>query len=905
MSEGGNKPGDLLVVTKAYSRRMDDEITIQPGQTVRVVTNDAEFNDGWYIGKNLDTGFEGLFPRLFTRPKTPEHERVVSVKNTMQDIDNALAALRNSSIDMLRDDNHSVVSAVPSISDAMSQESEPFTPALEIASEAFHPIPTAGVAAPPEENVPMWTPQQVSAYFLSKGFDPEVANKFQDRGVTGARLLDLQLSDLKQIQIDSFGARFEVFKLIDSLRLFPVRPATPHAMSAGAPRSTGQFESPGKAPQPPSYPSPVQPRMSPMVNKFAGNENNGNGTFPSLASSPSPSPALRHPSEDYRYPSNGQGANRNSASFNFPSNGKESPVLAPVNLQLRSTSTASSSGNNSHDMGSFTAHTNKSNGTTIATSIGDTNANVNAMLRQKKPQHKKTASSSSFVDLFNRISMLSVTDETFNEEDTLTHGDTTANDTTTHMSRPASAIYSTSHSRSASAARPVSMIYSTSHSRTTSAANQYSINHARTPSTSNMASVSHSRSPSKSGMYGHSRTPSGVNAYSNSHTRTPSGVNHLNTHARTPSGVNYSNTHARTPSGVGASHHSHSAHPRTPSTTNMGSHSRSASGVKSHVRQISLGNSEVKKSRRSSVLSFLSPSKKNKDNALEKSQAYNGDKNDFDNTPSGKKHDSSYSRKSSAALTSVRHQSLGNEAVMQTSTTNTSGSSGNSNQKAATKSKSKFPLQKSAKKKQTSAFQEGIRTISVEKATLSSDCSGWMSKKGTGSMGVWKTRYFTLHGSRLSYFSNTQDSKERGLIDITGHKVVPIQDDDTLISLYAASIGRGKYFFKLVPPQPGFKKGLTFTQPRVHYFAVESMDEMRSWVAAFIKANIELDDTTPIIASYNMPTVSLSKAQTMLKEAKEEMTRRDQDKSMAEVDEDEMMWEEQKKKNDMLAAGFI
>ena len=905
MSEGGNMPGDLLVVTKAYSRRMDDEITIQPGQTVKVITNDAEFNDGWYIGRNLDTGFEGLFPRLFTRPKTQEHERVVSVKNTMQDIDNALAALRNSSMDMLKDDRRSVASVGVSLSDAISQESEPFTPGLEIANEA---VPTTASAShviiPPEENVPMWTPQQVSAYFLSKGFDADVAGKFQERGVTGARLLDLQLSDLKEIQIDSFGARFEVFKLIDSLRLFPVRPTTPHIKSAGA-ASTKLFESPGKAPQPPSYPSPVQPRMSPLINKASGKP-------PQRFPSPSPSPVLRHSSQDFRYPpieEDGDNSN-NNASFNFPSGsgamGNESPILAPVNL--RTASTASSTGNNSHDMGSFSRDANKSNGATIATSIGEPNSNVNAMLRQKKPQHKKSASNSSFVDLFNRISMLSVTDETFNEDDTLTYADTTANNTTTHMSRPASAIYSTSHSRSASGARPASMIYSTSHSRTTSAAaNQHNTHHARTPSTSGV----HSMSPSKSGMYGHSRTPSGANPYSSTHTRTPSGVNHLNTHARTPSGLNYSNSHARTPSGVNYGSHartpsgvgaSHASHPRTPSTANAGSHSRSSSGVKSHVRQVSLGNSEVKKSRRSSVLSFLSPSKKNKEPALEKSQTYGGNRDVAEGTPSGRKHDSSYSRKSSAALTSVRHQSLGSEAVVQTSTTN---SSGNSNPKTVSKSKSKFPLQKSAKKKQTSAFQEGIRTISVEKAMLSSDCSGWMSKKGTGTMGVWKTRFFTLHGSRLSYFSNTEDSKERGLIDITGHKVVPIQDDDTLISLYAASIGRGKYFFKLVPPQPGFKKGLTFTQPRVHYFAVDSMDEMRSWVAALIKANIELDDSTPIIGSYNMPTVSLSKAQDMLRDAKEEMTRRDQDRNLQEADEDELMWEEQKKKNDMLAAGFI
>lgn len=200
-----------------------------------------------------------------------------------------------------------------------------------------------------------------------------------------------------------------------------------------------------------------------------------------------------------------------------------------------------------------------------------------------------------------------------------------------------------------------------------------------------------------------------------------------------------------------------------------------------------------------------------------------------------------------------------------------------------------------AKKKQTSAFVEGLRNIGVKEAMKSADFSGWMSKKGSGAMSTWKTRFFTLHGTRLSYFSSTTDTRERGLIDVTAHRVIPAKEDDKLVSLYAASTGKGRYCFKLLPPQPGSKKGLTFTQPRTHYFAVENKEEMRGWMAALIKTTIDIDTSVPVISSYTTPTVSLSKAQEMLAEAREETKIREQQILDNEEDEDQLLWDQQQR----------
>ena len=155
------------------------------------------------------------------------------------------------------------------------------------------------------------------------------------------------------------------------------------------------------------------------------------------------------------------------------------------------------------------------------------------------------------------------------------------------------------------------------------------------------------------------------------------------------------------------------------------------------------------------------------------------------------------------------------------------------------------------------------------------------------------------HGTRLSYFSSTTDTRERGLIDITAHRVVPAKEDDKLVSLYAASTGKGRYCFKLLPPQPGSKKGLTFTQPRTHYFAVESKEEMRGWMAALIKTTIDIDTSVPIISSYTTPTVSLSKAQEMLAEAREETMLREQEMLENEEDEDQFLWDQQQQQQQL------
>jgi hypothetical protein len=76
----------------------------------------------------------------------------------------------------------------------------------------------------------------------------------------------------------------------------------------------------------------------------------------------------------------------------------------------------------------------------------------------------------------------------------------------------------------------------------------------------------------------------------------------------------------------------------------------------------------------------------------------------------------------------------------------------------------------------------------------------------------------------------------------------------------AAEGDDGIFIFKLVPPRSGLSKGVNFTRPTVHYFAVNSRQEGRLWMAALMKATIDRDEEKGITTSYKEKTISLAKA---------------------------------------------
>ncbi|KAK4159114.1 protein BOI2 [Cladorrhinum sp. PSN259] len=195
-------------------------------------------------------------------------------------------------------------------------------------------------------------------------------------------------------------------------------------------------------------------------------------------------------------------------------------------------------------------------------------------------------------------------------------------------------------------------------------------------------------------------------------------------------------------------------------------------------------------------------------------------------------------------------------------------------------------------KKETSAYTRGLQNISPREAMKDADYSGWMKKRSANLMTTWKPRLFVLKGRRLAYYYSEDDDQEKGLIDISFHRVLPA-DNERLTGLHATLTGASNspavpagshmatsaavdaendpavgesdsiFIFKLVPPRAGLSKAVNFTKPTVHYFAVPNVKQGRLWMAALMRSTIERDDTQAITTTYQQKTISLAKARQM------------------------------------------
>lgn len=198
-------------------------------------------------------------------------------------------------------------------------------------------------------------------------------------------------------------------------------------------------------------------------------------------------------------------------------------------------------------------------------------------------------------------------------------------------------------------------------------------------------------------------------------------------------------------------------------------------------------------------------------------------------------------------------------------------------------------------KRDTSAYTRGLEKKSPKDQMEGCEYSGWMKKRSSNLMTTWKPRLFVLRGRRLSYYYSEDDTEERGLIDITAHRVLRA-DNDPIIALHAtvtgatalpanastsegagglklttpaviASLtgkdGNGPFFFKLVPPKMNNSRTVQFTKPTTHYFQVDNVKEGRLWMAALMKATIEVDLSQGFESTNKQKTISLKQARLM------------------------------------------
>lgn len=94
----------------------------------------------------------------------------------------------------------------------------------------------------------------------------------------------------------------------------------------------------------------------------------------------------------------------------------------------------------------------------------------------------------------------------------------------------------------------------------------------------------------------------------------------------------------------------------------------------------------------------------------------------------------------------------------------------------------------------------------------------------------------------------------------------------------------GMFIFKLVPPRAGLQRGVQFTKPIVHYFAVDSLAVGRLWMAALMKATIDRDEALPFTTTYQQKTISLEKARAMRQRPPNLMDEDDMETGSAEAE---------------------
>lgn len=190
-------PPEFLVAVHDFKARSSDELDLEKGDYIEVLETDDGFSDGWYMGRNITTKQVGLFPYVYSTvgPSKTEEEYF-------------------SNDGMSSDEELSNPEAIPQANvkhASMYEDIENTLSGLESGSRSRSSEEYTSVKQSPQT----WNTYQVAQHFAKNNFDLSICNKFIEHKITGAILLELELAHLKEIDINSFGTRFEIFKVIE------------------------------------------------------------------------------------------------------------------------------------------------------------------------------------------------------------------------------------------------------------------------------------------------------------------------------------------------------------------------------------------------------------------------------------------------------------------------------------------------------------------------------------------------------------------------------------------------------------------------------------------------------------------------------------------------------------------
>ncbi|KAF9578777.1 polar growth protein, partial [Lunasporangiospora selenospora] len=234
-----------------FEAEADDEISFHIGEPIIVIQKDELYQDGWWEGTNV-RGETGLFPMNYTSHDPPEqgpggepeddlsmyHSDNLNAKSNMPNGGNYVGNNQhmNGHGDRMQDQSH-LVNGMGDM--RLNQEPQIASPSMTSTKSAFaggsgSSTPNGGnggsnskaIAQAVEDSLsdPQltghpsgWTIDQVSYWLRWCGFG-SVVPSFVGNEISGAILLELNLNNLKELEINSFGKRFNIMNAITALR---------------------------------------------------------------------------------------------------------------------------------------------------------------------------------------------------------------------------------------------------------------------------------------------------------------------------------------------------------------------------------------------------------------------------------------------------------------------------------------------------------------------------------------------------------------------------------------------------------------------------------------------------------------------------------------------------------------
>ncbi|KAI8905313.1 hypothetical protein DFJ77DRAFT_215641 [Powellomyces hirtus] len=196
----------------------EDEITFAAADPVVVLERDELYSDGWWRGRNRQ-GHVGLFPKNFIAFDPPSKTSPPQPKQTSADHLPSPALSQHYVFP-----NPPVSDEVDSVAGTLQRQSLSFTPGTppEISKdlanlEDRYSTLSRTPAAAPNAHPKTWNPRDVENWLSREGFEFAI-RYFKQTPITGQALLDLNLSSLRELGMESLSDRINILHQILALK---------------------------------------------------------------------------------------------------------------------------------------------------------------------------------------------------------------------------------------------------------------------------------------------------------------------------------------------------------------------------------------------------------------------------------------------------------------------------------------------------------------------------------------------------------------------------------------------------------------------------------------------------------------------------------------------------------------